>query len=201
MKAVLFLLTGLFIVLYPFFVYWGLDNLSPRLLAAIILVAFAVRTVSMAGGFEKHKLIPFLPLFVAILISCTLVAMLNDGKYLLHVPWVIGLTFTWTFARTLLRPPTLIETFARVKFPVLPPPALHYCRGVTRLWTIALAANTLFCLYLALHADVRLWTLYNGFICYILFAIFFLAEYLVRLTQLHKFEAALEHMESSGTSS
>ena len=195
MKAALALLTGLLIILYPFFVYWGLGHLPPRLLAAIILGMFVLRSLSMSG-FKKQNLAPFLPLFAAVVVSCALVAWLNDGKYLLHLPWVIALTFCWTFARTLIKPPTLIENFARLDFPILPPPAIRYCRRVTWIWTLALAANALFCLYLALRADVKLWTLYNGFICYILIGALFLIEYLVRRTQVPKFEAALLQMES-----
>ena len=59
--------------------------------------------------------------------------------------------------------------------------AMNYTRHVTEAWVIFFLVNASISLWTALHADLALWTLYNGFISYLLIGLMFGGEYILRL--------------------
>ncbi len=74
----------------------------------------------------------------------------------------------------------MIERFARLMEPEFPPEAVIYCRKVTMIWCGFFVVNGSIALVTALLGDIKIWTLYNGFISYLLMGLLFGIEYLVR---------------------
>ena len=89
------------------------------------------------------------------------------------------------FAASLYRPPSLIERLARLREPDLPPEGVRYTRRVTQLWCLFFVLNGSVALYTALFTSLATWTLYNGFIAYLLMGTLFAVELLCR-THLRK---------------
>lgn len=85
------------------------------------------------------------------------------------------------FSYSLFYPPSMIERFARMTDPDLPPEAIGYTRRVTQVWCGFLLVNGSIALYTALWATPEVWSLYNGVIAYLLMGLMFGGEYLIRL--------------------
>ena len=94
-------------------------------------------------------------------------------------PLLIHTGLFYLFFQSLKNRP-LIEQFARLDFPELPPEIELYCRQLTILWSVFFALNILGCLWLAFWGNDSWWVLYNGLIVYFLIAALMLGEYFWR---------------------
>lgn len=79
-----------------------------------------------------------------------------------------------------LRTRPIIERFARMKHPNLPPEGVRWCRKVTVVWCVFFVLNGSAALATVLSGDRDLWTLYNGFVSYLLMGLLFAGEWLLR---------------------
>ncbi|WP_250500868.1 hypothetical protein [Caballeronia sp. GAWG1-5s-s] len=118
----------------------------------------------------------------------------TDSEQLLHIyPSLVNLGLLIAFASTLVRGPSMIEKFARIRTPDLSEPAVRHTRRVTQIWCVFFAANGLFSLYTALCWSREAWSLYNGAIAYGLIGVLLVAEiawrYLVILPRARRLEA------------
>ncbi len=94
-------------------------------------------------------------------------------------PLLIHMGLFYIFSQSLKDKP-LIEQFARLDFPELPPEIEAYCRQLTVLWSGFFALNIAACLWLAFWGSNSQWVLYNGLIVYFLIAALMLGEYVWR---------------------
>ena len=165
--------------MYPFAVYIGLNNLQPGYLA-IVLVAFVLLRIFLVRSNLK-KLPWLLPAsvlgIVAILASAFTDSTIGFKLYPLAINFAMLMVFTFSY----FKPPTVIETFARLSEKKLPPSAIKYTAKVTLVWCLFFIINGLVSLYTAVFMSLDSWMIYNGFISYVLMGILMLVEYLVRL--------------------
>jgi uncharacterized membrane protein len=184
------LLRGLLAVAYPFLIYAGLRWLEPRSVALLLGGAVALRAVlgwHRPSAQELRRLaVP--GLLVAAVLVLTLA--LNDARALLFVPVLANGALLVAFGRT-LRGPSLVETFARLREPELSDAQIRYCRTVTGVWCVFFAANAAVCLWLALVADLWLWTLYTGLVSYLLVGAVFAVEFVVRSWRFRNYQGTL----------
>jgi len=184
------LLRGLLAVAYPFLIYAGLRWLEPRSVALLLGGAVALRAVlgwHRPSAQELRRLaVP--GLLVAAVLLLTLA--LNDARALLFVPVLVNGALLVAFGRT-LRGPSLVETFARLREPELSDAQIRYCRTVTGVWCVFFAANAAVCLWLALDADLWLWTLYTGLVSYLLVGAVFAVEFVVRSWRFRNYQGTL----------
>src|SRR5690606_37208099 len=87
------------------------------------------------------------------------------------------------FASTLVKPPSMIERFARLAEPDLPETGVIWTRKVTIVWCIFFVLNALVALATVLFAPMQIWVLYNGFISYLLMGLLLLGEFILRKRQ------------------
>ena len=73
----------------------------------------------------------------------------------------------------------MIEVFARIKEPELSEQAIAYTRKVTMVWVCFFLINGSISLY-TLELSREVWVLYNGLISYVLMALIFAIEWVVR---------------------
>ncbi|WP_235838446.1 hypothetical protein [Cognaticolwellia aestuarii] len=179
MKFFITALTTGVLLMYPFAVYIGLNNLQPGYLA-IVLVAFVLLRIFLVRSNLK-KLPWLLPAsvlgIVAILVSAFTDSIIGFKLY----PLAINFAMLMVFAFSYFKPPTVIETFARLSEKNLPPSAIKYTAKVTLVWCLFFIINGLVSLYTAVFMSLDSWMIYNGFISYVLMGILMLVEYLVRL--------------------
>lgn len=130
------------------------------------------------------------------LLSCASAAIvLTNSELLLRLyPSLVNLGLLIAFGATLVRGPSMIEKFARLGKPDLPPGAVRHTRRVTQAWCVFFLLNGAFSAYTALYWSRASWSLYNGAIAYLLIGVLLIAEvvwrYLVVLPRAARSEAA-----------
>lgn len=85
-----------------------------------------------------------------------------------------------TFLSSLWQGMPIIERLARLRDPDLSPAGIRYTRRVTWAWCGFFTFNGAIACWTALYADLAVWSLYNGVISYLLIALMFAGEWLLR---------------------
>lgn len=168
------LTAGALFLLYPFAIYLGLLFFDPRWLALLLIILAGLRLAA-------SRLNPpaAIPLAVAIAAAAGVTLITGSQYGLLLYPVLVNGALLLLFAVSLLRPPAMIETLARLREPELPDAAVAYTRKVTLVWTVFFAVNGTVALA-TVYLDRTWWALYNGLIAYLLMGVLFGAEWLVR---------------------
>jgi uncharacterized membrane protein len=169
-------LTGLSLVLagllYPFAVYFGRGVITPRHLALLLGAIWLLRCV-YAQPSQR-------PVALAALGFCALLAVAGTPQMLRWYPALINGVMLAVFASSLRYGRPVVERLARLQEPDLPPGGVAYTRKVTQVWVLFFLLNGLIAVGLTLWAPLSWWTLYNGFIAYMLMGLLFVGEWLVR---------------------
>jgi uncharacterized membrane protein len=111
---------------------------------------------------------------------CLFIAWMDDARWLRAYPVLVNGAMLAVFASSLRRGMPIVERFARLRHPDLPPHAVAYTRRVTQVWAGFFACNGLVSAALSLWAPWHWWTLYNGMISYVLIGLLMAGEWLVR---------------------
>lgn len=179
-------LAGGALLLYPLAVYWGLTHAGQTPLLLGLLLIFSLRL--LPGLLKGRVRLGPLPewLWLGRLLACiglglTLLSALFSARYwLLYYPLAVSLALLCLFGWSLTRPMSLVERLARLQDPALPAAAIGYTRRVTQVWCGFFVINGALAAFTIWHGDLALWSLYNGFISYLLMGGLMGAEYLVR---------------------
>jgi uncharacterized membrane protein len=181
MKTALRILLVLLGLGYPVLVYFGLHWFEPRVVAVFLAAALMLRLVlgpRRQQAVSMGKTLSFPLAMLAFAYALTFI--FNEGVFFLFVPALFSAALLVSFGRTLFVPPSMVETFARGIRSDLSDEHVTYCRRVTLVWTIFFLLNGSLALALALDGDLEAWTLYNGFLAYILMGALFAGEFLYR---------------------
>jgi len=170
LKAVIIALS----VAYPFLIYWGLQNYSAAKLLPLLLILLLLRWV--VGNKTSERII-----LGAILVSVVIVAIVWGHQLgLKFYPAMVNLGFLILFAGSLISPPSFVERLARMRQPNLSAEGVAYTQKVTWMWSIFFLINGSIAAITALWASNEVWTLYNGFVAYVLIGILAGGEWIVR---------------------
>jgi uncharacterized membrane protein len=157
-------LAGALTLVYPLAIWFGHGTVEPRWLAGLLLLAVATR-------------LPALRLSAAARWS----AAAALGLALKLYPVLVNGAFLAAFGWSLVHGPSMVERFARLREPDLPPAAVGYTRRVTQAWCVFFAANGTVALLTAVFAPEAVWSLYTGVVSYVLMGLMFGGEYLLRM--------------------
>ena len=184
-------------VLYPVLVFCGLRffGLSPRKLSLVLLLLAAFHFFSMSKkGLSKVSRAKEI-LFALFLVACGGIAFALDNAFVLKFyPVLVNAGLLVFFGATLFRGPSLVfrlATLADRRILLLADRFYveRYCNRVTLAWCAFFVCNGLVALWTVLLADERIWTLYNGFIAYVLMGAFFMLEYGIRKVKQNRLNA------------
>lgn len=159
-------------VCYPFAVMWAIQHDQLFLMSGLLIAVAVIR-------FFLSKDQIFLPLTIFTLLCGTLTLLLQNALWLKFYPVLMSLGSATLFAYTLIRPPTMIERFARLHQPDLPESGVRWTRQVTKVWCGFFVFNALVAL-ITVFLSTQIWALYNGFISYVLMGILLLGEFVLR---------------------
>ncbi len=180
MKKLLTIIIALLVICYPFIVYFGLSHFSVRYIAAAIAFVFLLRLILIKSASSKFSK----GLFISITlvgIGVSLLGVISNQTLVIKLyPFVMNFFLFCVFSYSLFYPPTVIERFARFTNKSLPASAVEYTKKVTIVWCVFFTINGAIALLTALFASIKIWTLYNGFVSYILIGVIFVAEFVVR---------------------
>jgi uncharacterized membrane protein len=162
---------------YPFIVYFGLMKFSP-LVVGLALVIFLILRLVLTKRRQTRKSEAWI--YLVVLGAVVVLLSVNEILAIKAYPVLISLSFAAVFGYSLIYPPPIIERFARKMEGELDAQALRYTRHVTEAWVIFFLLNASVSLWTALYAELTTWTLYNGFISYLLIGLMFGGEYILR---------------------
>jgi uncharacterized membrane protein len=180
MRKILLIFIVALIAVYPFAIYFGLHYFSPRYLALIIALIFICRFFVMGRrqiGTGKWASLAIIIVGIGL---CLWAMVSNNALTIRLYPVAINITFLIVFMTSWFFPPTIIERFARITTPDLPPAAIKYTRVVTLVWSCFFVINASIALYTALFCSLKVWTFYNGFLSYFIIGLLFVIEFIVR---------------------
>lgn len=109
------------------------------------------------------------------------------ANLLLLVPTLVNGVLLFSFGRTLVYPPTVIEKFAGTMTKDLSGNEVLYCKNVTVVWCLFFTLNGSMALFLAFFFSLEVWTLYNGVVAYGLMGLLFLVEFIYRHWRFRRF--------------
>jgi uncharacterized membrane protein len=161
---------------YPAAVYFGRSAIPPLTFVAVALLLIALRTVSLDAAAAREQRAPLLVAAVALVILAALDPLVAAKAY----PVLMSAAVAAVFGLSLVHPPSLIERFARLRHPALPPEGRDYCQAVTMVWTAWLSVNALVALLLAVFGSDEAWALWTGVIAYLIMGFLFAGEFVVR---------------------
>jgi len=176
---------GGLLILYPIAVYFSIQHFEPWIIAAFLLALLVIRflIVRDKGGRDNQWNQLLLLLGIA---YCLFAIWLNTSISLLFYPVLVSYCLLLIFFSSLYIPPPIVERLARLQHPDLPEQGVRYTRTVTQVWCVFFFINGSIALATALWGDFVWWSLYNGFISYLLMATVMGVEYVVRIrTQVH----------------
>ncbi len=184
MQAILrSVISSLIFLLYPYLVYRGVKEgvvwFAPAVIASIYFYQ-AVKARSRRVRVQK----------IAIVIILFLGAIFYQDLMAKLIPIIIQLSLMLFFGKTLLKGkgPSLVERFAQLEFPEIPPVLKRYCRHLTMMWTGFFAFNIVTCVLLALFAPVEWWAIFTGVLIFLLTAILMVSEYIWRFFLFRRIE-------------
>lgn len=164
---------------WPFLIGYGLasHNLQWILPLMVLLLLLRVWQVRQHRGPLRYVI---LSVALAGVVLCVASALLHAHQWVLFYPVVVNLVMLVVFGSSLWTTMPMVERLARIREPNLSPAGVRYTRKVTKVWCGFFIGNGAVALFTVLYADMRLWTLWNGIIAYILMGTLMACEWLVR---------------------
>ena len=161
---------------YPIVIYYGLNQYGPRALALLLFLVLLVRSFYWKAFKFSERL--FYLLLLGTL--CAVVAWFESEQMLRYYPVLMNFGIALFFAFSLFTEQPLIERFASLMKTELNTSARRYMRRLTMVWAGLLTVNGIISSYTACCLPLKQWAFYNGFMAYLIFAVFSLGELIVR---------------------
>jgi uncharacterized membrane protein len=165
---------------YPFLISVGVALGRPRqvvvIVGVVLLISGALAWRSGFWGDAVWRLAEVVLMTVFLLVA----AIVNEAHVFRLGPALANVAMLLSFGRTLWGGPSMVESIARVHRRELPRGAVVYCWRLTLLWCIFFGLNASFIAWLAFYASLASWTLYTGFLGYLLAGGLFMAEVVYR---------------------
>ncbi len=172
---------------YPVAVFFALQRFSPRVAALLLLAVMLPSAIARLRSYDRAAMrsLALVPVVAATLL--VLSAVLGSTRFALLLPAAINATLLVAFATTLVRPPPIIERFARLVVDDLSEAELRWCRGWTWGWSAFFFVNGGVALALALGGSLLAWTTWTGLVGYIAMGTLFGIEYTLRKRRFGRF--------------
>lgn len=181
-KNLLLVVLGVLSLAYPFIVYYFADILSPSYLVLGIISLLLLRALLLWSEKQKLQRATKNTIYLTLLVVIAMLGLYFWNSMLapFFYPVVVSLGLALLMGFTLIYPPSMIERFARIAEPDLDERGVRYTRKVTIAWMLFGFINAAIALITVLIGDRAVWTLYNGFISYVLVGLLMGVEYVVR---------------------
>ncbi|AJI52377.1 hypothetical protein [Francisella philomiragia] len=185
MKSILKFFILIIIILYPFIVYIGLNSLSVKYLGLIVVLIFILRLLIL----KKDPSITWKLITVIGILLAGIAIIVDNITVMLLYPIFVSIILFCIFCYSLFQDKSLITKIAiRMSKEPLPDYAIKYTWYATLAWCVFFAINASISTYTIILGSVQFWTLYNGFISYILIGLMMLSEIIIRIVVRRYFE-------------
>jgi len=164
------------IALYPFVIYFGIRILPATFFALLLAVVLALRAVVVRPE-ERATVLPVIMLLFAYAVGA---AIAGRTQALLYYPVLVNAMLCVTFAWSLRTGDPLLLRIVRARGIPIGEHGLRYLSRLTSVWAFFFAMNALVALWTT-TTTLKIWTLYNGLISYVLVGALILCEWLYRI--------------------
>jgi uncharacterized membrane protein len=185
---------------YPALILGGLHFGSPRVIALILLAVFWLQRMLQARSLSAWiaSLTALDWAVVAMLTFGSVLTAVTDSELALRCyPALVNVGLLVSFSVTLVRPPSMIERFARMHFSEITPRVAAHTRRVTQLWCAMFVLNGVLALYTALACSREVWAVFNGLISYMLVGTLIVGEWIYRRVFIAPHRHTREQAESA----
>ena len=185
MSGILKVLFCILAAAYPVLVFTLLVVFHlPVRIFSLCMMALGFAFFLSAGGKAGTRLRPIVS-SVLFLLAGTVCFITNKDIFLRLYSVAISATFLFAFVSTLFFPPSIIYRFATLTDASIRGSPRYlaveaYCRKVCIAWCIFFVLNGSVAAYTALCCSYVVWSVYNGFVSYILMGILFASEFIIR---------------------
>lgn len=179
------MLSAIAVFLYPFGVWYGFSVGGIEWLVWIFVLIFSLRLLTLCllqkqkGSIKNLAWMGYALLFCALALCVTSV-FLKSYHLLLYYPVAVNLILLCVFGGSLRSSMPVVERLARLREPDLSKTAICYTYRVTQIWCVFFILNGSIALWTCVYGDMKVWTLYNGFISYVCIGLLGAGEWLVR---------------------
>lgn len=173
------LLSGLLLLAWPILTGFGLTHNSLKWLLPVMALVLLLRLCQAQRNTSPMRYVVQC-VALAGLALCAASYLLKTHQWLLFYPVIVNLVMLAVFGGSLWTAMPLVERLARLREPDLPAAGVRYTRKVTVVWCGFFIGNGAIALFTVLHGDMRLWTLWNGMLAYVLMGTLMTTEWLVR---------------------
>ena len=158
---------------YPFALYFGRDHMDFAWLAGAMALLWGMRAVLARQASQRWFGCVLAGFFI-------LIVVMQSHAAMYWYPVLMNGLMLLLFGGSLLTEQSMIERFARLRQPNLPPHAVRYTRTVTAWWVVFFIGNGAITIALIVAEAWRAWALYTGVIAYGLMAALLGGEWLYR---------------------
>ena len=163
------------LALYPFIVYFGIHYLPASFFAILLGVVVALRIVIIRPE-ERMMVVPVMALLLVYAIGA---AIVGRTVALLYYPLLVNAVLCVIFTRSLLAGEPLLLRIVRARGIPMSEHGPPYMARLTAVWAVFFAANAAIAFWTTTQS-LKVWTLYNGLISYLLVGTLILCEWPVR---------------------
>ncbi len=153
----------IFVVLYPFIVYFGIRYLPPSFFGVMLAVVLAMRFGVLVPE-ERPVLLPILAVFVAYAVAA---AALQSVTMLLYYPVLVNFSLCAVFANSLRHEESILLRLIRARGIRVSKYGPKYIHRLTAGWAIFFAVNGIIAIWTT-TLSMEAWTAYNGLIAYLI---------------------------------
>jgi len=168
-------LAVVFIVAYPFIVYFGISVLPPSFFGLILIVLLALRF----GVLLPDERALYLPVLLVFLVYAIATVVFDSDRLVLIYPALVNFTLFLVFAGSLRTRETILFRLVKARGLVMSDHTPLYLYRLTGVWAVFFALNGLVSVWTS-TLSIQAWTLYNGLISYFIIAILGSGEWVFR---------------------
>lgn len=161
-------IVAIVVACYPFAIFYAIKNGCGSVAIAILLGA-----IILGFFLNRQKILLCAGLFVLIASAIS-----QKAEFVKLYPVVMNFTVMAIFSFSLMRKP-FVQIIGERMRGTLPPKGIEYARKATIAWSLFMLFLTLVSLATVFMSDAC-WAVFNGLLSYVLIALMFLVEYLVR---------------------
>ena len=163
------------LALYPFIVYFGIRFLPPTFFAVLLAVIVALRLTVIKP--EERRMV--LPVMLLLLVYAIGAAIIGRTQALLYYPVRVNALLCTIFTLSLWSGDPLLLRVVRSRGIPISEHGVRYISRLTAVWAFFFAMNGLISFWTT-TTTLRVWTLYNGLISYLLIGTLILCEWRYR---------------------
>ncbi len=170
---------------YPFVIYYGLVNFELWQIATVIVIIALSRSIIVKDNQSQLAKIGLYGSLFMLFLSI-LSIFLNQAGWLKLYPIFMSLLSFMVFFSSLYSHKTIIHKIAELKEKDIGEKKQKYMFKLTIVWCVFFLTNAIISAYTMVYMSLKYWSIYNGFVSYVLMGALLAFEFLYRHIYIHQ---------------